>query len=72
MQNNFQVTLNLPDDFLGRELELLIFKKEDVEDDKVKASKVKLSDKFKGAFTKEDAASFNAHTKNSRSEWKNI
>lgn len=30
---------------------------------------VKLSDKYKGVFTKEDAKSFMEHTQNSRKEW---
>lgn len=32
----------------------------------------KLFSKYKGVFSKEDAASFEIHTKNMRSEWKNI
>ncbi len=33
--------------------------------------KPKLSDKYKGVFSKEDAQSFNEHTKNMRKEWNN-
>ncbi|MBX2898043.1 MAG: hypothetical protein KF775_00235 [Cyclobacteriaceae bacterium] len=33
--------------------------------------KVKLSDKYRGVFTKEDALSFNAHTQQMRKEWNN-
>lgn len=33
---------------------------------------VKISDKYRGVFSKEDAKSFNEYTENSRSEWKNI
>jgi hypothetical protein len=35
-------------------------------------NKTKLSDKYRGAFTKEDAESFNLHTKTMRKEWDNI
>lgn len=35
-------------------------------------SKTKLSDKYRGAFTKEDAQSFNIHTQQMRNEWNNI
>ncbi len=39
--------------------------------DKVTEPKTKLSDKYKGVFTKDDADSFNQHTQNSRKEWDN-
>lgn len=32
----------------------------------------KLSDKYRGVFTKEDAQSFNSHTQEMRNEWKGI
>ncbi len=32
----------------------------------------KLSDKYRGVFTKEDAKNFNEHTTNMRNEWDNI
>lgn len=35
-------------------------------------TKQKLSDKYRGVFTKEDAQSFDAHTQVMRNEWKNI
>jgi hypothetical protein len=34
--------------------------------------KPKLSDKYRGVFTKEDAESFNKHTQTMREEWNNI
>jgi hypothetical protein len=33
--------------------------------------KTKLSDKYKGVFSKEDAESFNRHTQTARKEWDN-
>lgn len=36
-----------------------------------KSNKKRLSDKYKGVFSKEDAKSFNAHTKEMRKEWDN-
>ncbi len=35
-------------------------------------AKTKLSDKYRGVFTKEDAKSFNEHIQQMRSEWDNI
>ncbi len=36
------------------------------------SAKVKLSEKYKGVFSKEDARSFNEHTKTMRKEWSDI
>ena len=35
-------------------------------------SKIKLSEKYKGVFTSDDAKSFDKHTKTMRGEWDNI
>ncbi|MCO5949237.1 hypothetical protein [Mucilaginibacter flavidus] len=37
----------------------------------VAPSKTKLSDKYRGVFSKEDAESFENHTQNMRKEWDN-
>ncbi len=34
--------------------------------------KIKLSDKYRGAFTKEDAQNFDQHTQTMRGEWQGI
>ncbi len=34
-------------------------------------NKKKLSDKYRGVFSKQDAKNFNAHTKEMRKEWQN-
>ncbi len=38
----------------------------------ISPSKIKLSEKYKGVFSKEDALSFENHTKKLRKEWENI
>ena len=38
----------------------------------LKTAKPKLSDKYKGVFSKEDAKSFEEHTQTMRDEWENI
>jgi len=37
----------------------------------VSENKTKLSDKYRGVFSKEDAESFNLHTQTMRKEWDN-
>ena len=71
-QSNYNLTLELPEDYLGQELELIIFKKQEGLATEKKNSPVKLSDKYKGVFSKEDAQSFNKHTQQMRKEWDNI
>jgi hypothetical protein len=68
-QSNFNVTLVFPEDYLGEELEVIVFKKKEGLVSEKKPNPVKLSDKYKGVFSKEDAQSFNDHTEQMRKEW---
>jgi hypothetical protein len=68
-QSNFNVTLVFPEDYLGEELEVIVFKKKEGLVSEKKPIPVKLSDKYKGVFSKEDAQSFNDHTEQMRKEW---
>ncbi len=70
-QSNYKVALEFPDDYLGQELELIVFKKQEGLVAEKKVSAIKLSDKYRGVFTKEDAKSFNEHTQQMRKEWDN-
>jgi len=38
----------------------------------ISPGKIKLSDKYRGVFSKEDAKSFNQHTETIRKEWDSI
>lgn len=70
-QSNYSVTLEIPEDYLGQELELIIFKKQEGLVAEKKETPIKLSEKYRGVFTKEDAKSFNEHTQQMRKEWDN-
>jgi hypothetical protein len=70
-QNNYNVALEFPDDYLGQELELIVFKKQEGLVAEKIVSPIKLSDKYRGVFTKEDAKSFNDHSQQMRKEWDN-
>ena len=63
------MVLELPEEYLGQELELIVFKRQEglVTEKKIK----NLSDKYRGVFSEEDAKSFNAHTQQMRKEWDN-
>ena len=70
-QINYNLTLELPEDYLGQELELIVFKKEEGLIAEKKESKIKLSEKYRGVFTNEDSENFNEHTQQMRKEWDN-
>ena len=64
-----KVSLSVPPSFIGKQVKVtfaLIDKKE------MPKSAVRLSDLFRGAFSKEDAESFNEHIKTVRNEWTDI
>ena len=69
--SNYNIILEFPEDYLGQELELIVFKKQEGLIPEKKVVPIKLSDKYRGVFTKEDAENFNAHTQQMRKEWDN-
>lgn len=69
--SNYNLVLEIPEDYLGQELELIVFKKQEGLVTEKKADSIKLSDKYRGVFSKEDAKSFNDHTQQMRKEWDN-
>lgn len=71
-KSNFNLTLEFPDDYLGQELELIVFKKQEGLVIEKETTQIKLSEKYRDVFTKEDAKSFNAHSQQMRKEWNNI
>lgn len=67
-QSNYSVTLEFPEDYLGQELELIVFKKQEGLVAEKKPTPIKLSDKYRGIFTKEDGEKFNEYITNVRNE----
>jgi hypothetical protein len=72
--SNFMITI--PKDYIGKEIEFLYYPTVEIRQQQVVVEKklipMKLSDKYRGVFSKEDAKSFNDHTKQQRQEWDNI
>ena len=67
-QSNYSVTLEFPEDYLVQELELIVFKKQEGLVAEKKTTPIKLSDKYRGIFTKEDGKKFNEYITNARNE----
>jgi len=64
-----KISLSVPSAYIGKQIEVKFFLIDDA--DKPKPA-TRLSDKFRGVFSKEDAESFNEHIKTMRSEWDSI
>jgi hypothetical protein len=63
--------LDLPEDYLGKELEIIVLKKEEGLVNANTNPPIKLSEKYKAVFSKEDASIFDEHTKAMRTAWNN-
>lgn len=70
-QSKYNLALELPEEYLGQELELIIFKRKEEFFIENETPQFKISDKYKGVFTKDDAINFNIHTQEMRKEWGN-
>lgn len=68
-KSKHHITLELPQDYLGEELEVLVFKKQEGLQASKNLKTKNLSEKYRGAFTKQDAISFDQHTSKMRGEW---
>ena len=64
-----RVSLSVPSSYIGKQVEVKFVLVEETEKPK---PTTRLSDKFRGVFSKEDAQSFNDHIKTMRNEWTDI
>jgi len=64
-----RISLPVPPAYIGKQVEVKFVLID--ETDKPKPA-TRLSDMFRGVFSKEDAQSFNEHVKTMREEWDNI
>jgi hypothetical protein len=64
--------LAIPNNYIGKKIEILFYALDELAEQNTAPKKIKLSDKYRGVFSKEDAKSFNDHTQQMRSEWESI
>ena len=64
-----RVSFSVPPSFIGKQIAVTFALIDEVEKPK---PATRLSDMFRGVFTKEDAESFNEHIKTMRNEWTDI
>ena len=70
-QNN-TYHLAIPNDYIGKKIEILFYALDEVAEQNTPPKKMKLSDKYKGIISKEQGQDLNDHIKQMRSEWNNI
>ena len=70
-KKEINIAFEFPEEYLGQELEIIIFKKQEGLEEIEEKSPIKLSEKYKGIFSKEDAENFNNHIEQIQSEWVN-
>jgi hypothetical protein len=70
-QNN-SYNLAIPNNYIGKKIEILLYALDELQEEKVLPKKSKLSDKYKGSITKEQGQNLNDHIKQMRSEWNTI
>ena len=68
-ESKFNVILDVPDDYLGQELELIVFKKQEGLISEKNNSSIKFSNKYRGIFIKTEGKAFNDYIAKARNEW---
>lgn len=69
------ITIHVPEEYRQQSLEVIVLRLNDFlppESSASESPKRKISDKYRGVFTKADAQSFDNHTQQMREEWTDI
>ena len=65
-QNN-RLYLTIPNNYIGREIEVLLYAKDELQEEKVKPKKTLAN--FAGVLSENDYQSLKSHTEQARKEW---
>ena len=68
VSNQNPMTIQIPENYLGKELEVIVFEKEEGKKSSERQTQKDLS-KFIGILSKEDADKLHKHVNQSRDEW---
>jgi len=61
--------LSIPNSYIGKEIEVLLYAKDELVEEKEKNTKINNVARFKGLLTDEEAEKYHAHLKQARTEW---
>ena len=64
---NNDIHLSVPNSYIGREVEVLLYTKDELNEEKV--TKINNAARFKGLLSKEEAEKYHQYLKQARSEW---
>lgn len=64
---NNRLYLEIPPKYIGREIEVLLYAKDELVEEKIKSNKTMAN--FTGALTENDYQSLKSHTEQARKEW---
>jgi hypothetical protein len=67
---NNSIYLDIPDNYIGREIEVLLYAKDELQEENVKPKKNLVN--FMGVLSENDYQSLKLHTEQARKEWNNI
>lgn len=65
-QNN-NILLSIPNNYIGKEIEVLFYAKEELEEEKIKPKKTMAN--FTGILSEKDYLNLKSHTEQTRKEW---
>ncbi len=65
--DNNNIQLSVPNSYIGKEIEVLLFAKDELKEENI--TKVKNASRFKGLLTKDEGAQFHQYLKQARTEW---
>lgn len=67
---NNSIYLDIPDNYIGREIEVLLYAKDELQEENIKPKKNLVN--FMGVLSENDYQSLKSHTEQARKEWNNI
>jgi hypothetical protein len=65
-QNN-NILLSIPNNYIGKEIEVFLYAKEELEEQKT--TKVNTASRFKGLLNNDEADKYNTYLQQTRSQW---
>jgi hypothetical protein len=68
-QNN-NILLSIPNNYIGKEIEVFLYAKEELEEQKT--TKVNTASRFKGLLNNDEADKYNTYLQQTRSQWEKV
>ncbi|MEA5140050.1 hypothetical protein [Arcicella rigui] len=69
---NSSYNLTIPNNYIGKKIEIIIYALDEVEEQTTLPTKTKLSEKYRGILSKEQGDNLDSHISKMRGEWNGI